>query len=277
MPLPDAKPSARIYELLKTTDLENITFSQFQGVAEKIFAEQGAEDELRRIVLVNLARLSVVGEWTGLTTAGGGGGAFAKLINPANVTPTTYTDELMQQFFPYGSDADQTFTATTSTWRTFYYYFPFYANGDGKITDMRYKITSVHSGDGTEIAVVIYNTDDNGWPKTKLGTATLDLTATGNDKSATITETSTDSMTLTAGELYWIGYKENGTTGFGRIQSLLTAATPALGIQDQGSDNLETYNGIVSNTDPPPATWSNASDLISTTQKQIIMLGGPYV
>ena len=84
-------------------------------------------------------------------------------------------------------------------------------------------------------------------------------------------------MTLTAGELYWIGYKENGTSGYARIQALLTAATPALGIQDQGSDNLETYNGIVSNTNPPPATWSNASDLISTTQKQIIMLGGPYV
>ena len=46
MPLPDAKPSTRIYQLLKTTDLENITFSQFQSVAEKIFAEQGAEDEL---------------------------------------------------------------------------------------------------------------------------------------------------------------------------------------------------------------------------------------
>ena len=73
MPLPDAKPDRRIYELLKTVDLENLTFSDFQAVAQTIFAEQGAEDELRRIVLVNLARLSVAGEWTGLTSAGGGG------------------------------------------------------------------------------------------------------------------------------------------------------------------------------------------------------------
>ena len=71
MPLPDAKPDRRIYELLKTTDLENLTFSDFQKVAQTIYAEQGAEDELRRIVLVNLARLSVAGEWTGLTSAGG--------------------------------------------------------------------------------------------------------------------------------------------------------------------------------------------------------------
>ncbi len=61
-PLPDAKPDKRIYQLLKTTDLANLTFSDFQKVAETIYAEQGAEDELRRIVLINLARLSVAGE-----------------------------------------------------------------------------------------------------------------------------------------------------------------------------------------------------------------------
>ena len=72
-PLPDAKPDKRIYQLLKTTDLANLTFSDFQKVAETIYAEQGAEDELRRIVLINLARLSVAGEWNGLTSSGSSG------------------------------------------------------------------------------------------------------------------------------------------------------------------------------------------------------------
>ena len=72
-PLPDAKPDKRIYQLLKTTDLANLTFSDFQKVAETIYAEQGAEDELRRIVLINLARLSVAGEWNGLTSSSSGG------------------------------------------------------------------------------------------------------------------------------------------------------------------------------------------------------------
>ena len=36
MPLPDANNySMRIYELLKETDLENLSYSQFQAVAEK--------------------------------------------------------------------------------------------------------------------------------------------------------------------------------------------------------------------------------------------------
>ena len=75
-PLPDAKPDKRVYELLKTTDLANLTFSDFQAVAETIFAEQGAEDELRRIVLINLARLSVAGEWNGLTSGSTGMTSF---------------------------------------------------------------------------------------------------------------------------------------------------------------------------------------------------------
>tara|TARA_R100000329_G_scaffold148030_1_gene136327 strand:- start:990 stop:2207 length:1218 start_codon:yes stop_codon:yes gene_type:complete len=75
-PLPDAKPDKRIYQLLKTTDLQNLTFSDFQKVAETIFAEQGAEDELRRIVLINLARLSVAGEWNGLTSSSSGMTSF---------------------------------------------------------------------------------------------------------------------------------------------------------------------------------------------------------
>ncbi len=75
-PLPDAKPDKRIYQLLKTTDLQNLTFSDFQKVAETIYAEQGAEDELRRIVLINLARLSVAGEWNGLTSSSSGMTSF---------------------------------------------------------------------------------------------------------------------------------------------------------------------------------------------------------
>ena len=77
MPLPDADPDKRIYALLKNTDLENLSFADFQGVAEKVFAEQGAEDTLRRIVLVNLARLAVAGEWNGLDF-GRSGGAYLR-------------------------------------------------------------------------------------------------------------------------------------------------------------------------------------------------------
>ena len=59
MPLPDANNySMRIYELLKETDLENLSYAQFQGVAEKLFIEPENDDEIRRLVLVKLARLA---------------------------------------------------------------------------------------------------------------------------------------------------------------------------------------------------------------------------
>tara|TARA_R110002110_G_scaffold244127_2_gene460577 strand:- start:55 stop:1350 length:1296 start_codon:yes stop_codon:yes gene_type:complete len=75
MPLPDANNySMRIYELLKETDLENLSYAQFQGVAEKLFIEPENEDEMRRLVLVQLARMAVRGDWDGFLTGGGGSG-----------------------------------------------------------------------------------------------------------------------------------------------------------------------------------------------------------
>ena len=75
MPLPNAPDySQRIYELLKETDLENLSYLQFQAVAEKIFIEPENEDEMRRLVLVQLARMAVRGDWNGFLTGGGGGG-----------------------------------------------------------------------------------------------------------------------------------------------------------------------------------------------------------
>lgn len=72
MPLPDTNNwSSRIYELLKETDLENLSYAQFQGVAEKLFIEPENEDELRRLVLVQLARMAVRGDWDGFLGGGG--------------------------------------------------------------------------------------------------------------------------------------------------------------------------------------------------------------
>tara|TARA_R110001632_G_scaffold55227_1_gene135271 strand:+ start:223 stop:1296 length:1074 start_codon:yes stop_codon:yes gene_type:complete len=75
MPLPDAPDySKRIYELLKETDLENLSYAQFQGVAEKLFIEPENEDEMRRLILIQMARTAVRGDWDGFLTGGGGGG-----------------------------------------------------------------------------------------------------------------------------------------------------------------------------------------------------------
>jgi len=64
--------SPRVYKLLKTKTLEagdgarQISFSNVQDVGDPISIEELNREELYRLVLVNLARLSVKSEWEGL-------------------------------------------------------------------------------------------------------------------------------------------------------------------------------------------------------------------
>jgi len=67
MPLPDAPgESPRVYKLFQNTTLENVTNANITSVGDPVSIEMLNEDELRRLVLVQLARLSVKQEWNGL-------------------------------------------------------------------------------------------------------------------------------------------------------------------------------------------------------------------
>ena len=67
MPLPEAnKKSPRVYTLLQNQTLANLTYDTLKDVGNPIKIEDLNEDELRRLVLINLARLTVKQEWNGL-------------------------------------------------------------------------------------------------------------------------------------------------------------------------------------------------------------------
>ena len=72
MPLPDAPAeSPRVYKLLKTKTLSaeapnSLSQTDIASVGNPISIESLNEDELRRLVLVNLARPTVKQEWDGL-------------------------------------------------------------------------------------------------------------------------------------------------------------------------------------------------------------------
>ena len=69
MPLPDAPlQSPRVYKLLKNLDLETLAADDDEMIltGNPINIEMLNEDELRRLILVQLARLSVKSEWNGL-------------------------------------------------------------------------------------------------------------------------------------------------------------------------------------------------------------------
>jgi len=58
--------SPRVYKLLKNTDLENVTNAQVTSVGNPITIEELNREECLRLILVNLARLSVKADWDGL-------------------------------------------------------------------------------------------------------------------------------------------------------------------------------------------------------------------
>ena len=205
MPLPDATPDQRIYKLLKTTDLENLTFADFQKVAQTIYAEQGAEDELRRIVLVNLARLSVAGEWTGLTSAGGG--SFNPII-PQVGTITATTRYQLWGNIPYNGanfSANQTLTDFDKPRA-----YPFVAPASGNVSEVGMKVNA--STSSADALVAFYNSDENtGQPKTLLGSAVIAMGSTGE-----IYQTSTSAtITLEAGKQYYYAILWDGATATG--------------------------------------------------------------
>jgi len=69
MPLSDAPAeSPRVYKLLKNIDLQTLAADDDDMIltGNPISIEMLNEDELRRLILVQLARLCVKGEWNGL-------------------------------------------------------------------------------------------------------------------------------------------------------------------------------------------------------------------
>ena len=104
MPLPDAnKKSPRVYTNLQNIDLDSVTFANVQATGNPIAVEEMNEDEMRRIVLVNLARLTVAGEWDGLLDAGGGGVTTLGALTDVSMDITNFVDSLLIQTNSNGS------------------------------------------------------------------------------------------------------------------------------------------------------------------------------
>ena len=58
--------SPRVYKLLKTTDLDSLTDDDLISIGNPITIEELNREEMIRLIIVNLARLSVKQEWDGL-------------------------------------------------------------------------------------------------------------------------------------------------------------------------------------------------------------------
>ena len=194
MPLPDAnKRSPRVYTNLQNLDLANVTFSNIETTGDPIAIEEANEDELRRLVLVNLARLVCAGEWNGLLDAGGATG------NSAETTP--WVDGLgiyweVARSAPYGDN-----TVQAGAMGTDLILWPFIAPNSGDVSVMA---VAINSSVTNTISLCIYS-DDDGLPDELLGYGDFDLSGSGTIEQ----DTFSDTITLVKGTQYWYGPKSD--------------------------------------------------------------------
>jgi len=204
MPLPDAnKKSPRVYTNLQNLDLDNVTFANIQATGNPIAVEEMNEDEMRRLVLVNLARLVTAGEWTGLLEAGGGG-AWAPTLTSAGTINSTFTINRVDSTPPWGITNGN--NGVVSKDEPMFY--PFIAPTSGDVDSMSIDLSAA-AASTCNAKVGIY-TNNDGVPQTLLGTCTFDAEVVDLQTQTSVSDT----ITLVKGTQYWMGYTRSASVDF---------------------------------------------------------------
>jgi len=200
MPLPDAnKKSPRVYTNLQNLDLDSVTFANIQATGNPIAVEEMNEDEMRRLVLVNVARLVCAGEWTGLLEAGGGGDGYSAVLTSYDWNEAD-RPILLASLPPYGCGTRAYVSSGSNNQRTLW---PFISPTSGSVSSVNLYVNGATSAGSVDIG---FYTDDDGKPKTLIGECTIVTTGAG-----IITQTSfTDTITLVKGTQYWVGQFNDG-------------------------------------------------------------------
>lgn len=232
MPLPDAdKKSPRVYTLSQNTDLENMAFATLQSIGQPINIEELNEDELRRLVLVNLARLAVKGEWSGLLEAGGGSG-YGVLM--PETTVSSYDGYEIAAMAPWGHVRSATGNMNVPASPKA---FPFVAPESGNLTEVEIWVNSVTTA-STLVVAFYENAEADNVPGDLMGYVTIDTASSTGAVSQTSFSGGTPN--LTEGTQYWCAYAK-GTSGYASIKGLDEDNRAGLGL---ASSAINTNNSI---------------------------------
>ena len=198
-PLPDSERSRRIYPLLQNQDLENVSQATLKSVGDPISIENLNEDELRKLVLVNLARLSVKGEWNGLLNAASGGGGAEM---PAGAAPSPGGNGYLVQypmFYP-NSDAETSSNGVIDFDKTKMTLFPFWVYADGTMESITCRLAVTNPDN---IMIALYSSGDDHCPKTRIGTAVeWDMSTSG---VITLDLGGVGDWSVSGNTQYWLG------------------------------------------------------------------------
>jgi hypothetical protein len=243
----DRRPSKRVFPLLQNLDLDTVTFAQVQSTGEPISIEDMNEQEMVDLIIVNLARLAVKQEWTGLLEAGGGAG----LVEVLPLTGTTNADQYDVSSTPPWNGATITNQDLAGVKKP--HAFPFIAPETGDLSAIGIQVTAAAAGDSLYVA--IYSQDTNFLPSTLLGYATISVAVTGEIYQTSLSAT----VSLTAGSQYFYSVSLDQASN-ADIRALHLNDTPALGITT--ALNTKAYSIEDTTRDNyavPPSTFTPAT------------------
>jgi len=255
----DRKPAKRVFPLLQNLQLSAVSFDQVQSVGDPISIEDMNEQELQDLVLVNLARLAVSGEWTGLLEAGGGAG----LVEVLPLIASTGADQYdIGSTVPWGGSLISLQSLASFDQPIC---FPFIAPTTATVSAIGVEVTTAQAG--KSVYVGIYSQDSNFLPSTRLGYVLITLEATGDIFQTSIT----GSIELTAGTQYWYSLNIDASST-AKVNSISTYDLPSLGITIAPDTK---YHSIIDTSATsyaaPPATLT-ANSLDNGTARPIVGL-----
>jgi hypothetical protein len=179
------------------------------------------EDELRRLVLVNLARLTVAGEWNGLLTAASSGGGFSLIPYSASAYGED-AEAYIHANAPYASPNGYGTSPITGD----QFLWPFVSTNTGNVSTMTIGVGAGTAG--SSVIGAIYSITD-GLPSTLLGSATFDTSSAGDIAQTSFSAT----ITLEAGTTYYYGLRGiDGGSGIASLRHIDSVNTPSIGLGD---------------------------------------------
>jgi len=255
----DRKPSRRVFPLLQNLDLDTVTFAQVQSTGEPISIEDMNEQEMLDLIIVNLARLAVAGEWTGLLDAGGATGAWGKQSGGVGGYVRFPTSDAAP--FGQGPNTSSSGSAAASD---FCYGTPIVPQVSGTLAEL-----GLYFAADASYVVGFYESDDDGLPTTLVGKGTL-TNATGGATSifqTSITGSGGGSAgSLTAGELYWMMTIRGSASSGGNV-TRVTGANRAH-VFPSDSVSLTTGCNIVTEDYTNADSGTGLPDTFSTTNME---------
>jgi hypothetical protein len=191
--------------MLQNLDLDTVTFAQVQSTGDPISIEDMNEQEMIDLIIVNLARLAVAGEWDGLLSAGGG------VFTWQNTEEYNAASGYGGKFWNIATQSPickNTSTSTVFHSSEYQFYNPFVAPFSGAPAACNINVTSATTSQNLYVG---FYSGTNGIPATMLGYATIATDSTGIQRVTSFTEAATGTLTFTAGQMYYYSINKSGT------------------------------------------------------------------